>query len=386
MAKTQPRGPAAEPLLPPPPYLSPHSPADFHDADDSYVLLVPVRLRRRLRRGCGRGRVAAALAALALLALAFLLWPSDPGVSVARLRLAHPPRRRHRLPRPAARHRRLRRRPRPRARRLYVDADLRLDGIRVVEDAIYLLEDLARGSIPFDAVVEVEGHLHFFLSIPVKLWIAIPLTRQLMLISTFVMGRIACVVHVNPHDQTIVHQDCYPKATLLRGKGVDKGAQKNYLASLALDGDVAGGGRPLSRQLRHRRSAHPSTSRSGATCLPQDARERRGEHDRRHDHHDRLDRPRRGPRGRGLTRTRARAASREEAANVHAHGGQKSGQEQWDRIGDTAVRAPTRTYQLRLPVKKQEVVNDEWIQDEDDLIQVQAVVSQDLRHTVEENF
>lgn len=24
-------------------------------------------------------------------------------------------------------------------------------------------------------------------------------------------GRIACVVHVNPHDQTIVHQDCYPK-------------------------------------------------------------------------------------------------------------------------------------------------------------------------------
>jgi hypothetical protein len=24
-------------------------------------------------------------------------------------------------------------------------------------------------------------------------------------------GKIACVVHVNPHDQTIVHQDCYPK-------------------------------------------------------------------------------------------------------------------------------------------------------------------------------
>uniref|UniRef100_A0A453H4Z2 Water stress and hypersensitive response domain-containing protein n=2 Tax=Aegilops tauschii subsp. strangulata TaxID=200361 RepID=A0A453H4Z2_AEGTS len=225
MAKTQPRGPAAEPLLPPPPYLSPHSPADFHDADDSYVLLVPVRLRRRLRRGCGRGRVAAALAALALLALAFLLWPSDPGVSVARLRLAHV----SVVARPAvalnvsaALKARVRNpnlfaldysrldvaigyRGRPlgtvasggglvRARAVsYVDADLRLDGIRVVEDAIYLLEDLARGSIPFDAVVEVEGHLHFFfLSIPVK-------------------GRIACVVHVNPHDQTIVHQDCYPK-------------------------------------------------------------------------------------------------------------------------------------------------------------------------------
>uniref|UniRef100_A0A3B6JFF4 Late embryogenesis abundant protein LEA-2 subgroup domain-containing protein n=1 Tax=Triticum aestivum TaxID=4565 RepID=A0A3B6JFF4_WHEAT len=201
---TQPRGPAAEPLLPPPPYLSPHSPADFHDADDSYVLLVPVRLRRRLRRGCGRGRVAAALAALALLALAFLLWPSDPGVSVARLRLAHV----SVVARPAVAlnvSAALKARVRNpnlfaldysrlvRARAVsYVDADLRLDGIRVVEDAIYLLEDLARGSIPFDAVVEVEGHLHFFLSIPVK-------------------GRIACVVHVNPHDQTIVHQDCYPK-------------------------------------------------------------------------------------------------------------------------------------------------------------------------------
>ncbi|VAI01305.1 unnamed protein product [Triticum turgidum subsp. durum] len=228
MAKTQPRGPtAAEPLLPPPPYLGPHSPSHLHDADlhDSYVLLVPVRLRRRLRGGCGCGRVAAALAALALLALAFLLWPSDPGVSVARLRLAHA----SVVARPAvalnvsaALKARVRNpnlfalaysrldvaigyRGKPlgtvasggglvRARAVsYVDADLRLDGIRVVEDAIYLFEDLARGSIPFDAVVEVEGHLRFFfLSVPVK-------------------GRIACVVHVNPHDQTIVHQDCYPK-------------------------------------------------------------------------------------------------------------------------------------------------------------------------------
>ncbi|KAM3294707.1 hypothetical protein ACQJBY_037534 [Aegilops geniculata] len=205
MAKTQPRGPtAAEPLLPPPPYLGPHSPSHLHDADaDSYVLLVPVRLRRRLRRGCrcGCGRVAAALAALALLALAFLFWPSDPGVSVARLRLAHV----SVVARPAvalnvsaALKARVRNpnlfalgysrldvaigyRGKPlgtvasggglvRARAVsYVDADLRLDGIRVVEDAIYLLEDLARGSIPFDAVVEVEGHLHFFfLSVPVK--------------------------------------------------------------------------------------------------------------------------------------------------------------------------------------------------------------------------
>uniref|UniRef100_A0A0D3FMR9 Uncharacterized protein n=1 Tax=Oryza barthii TaxID=65489 RepID=A0A0D3FMR9_9ORYZ len=95
MAKAQPP-PAREPLLPssasPPPYLDARAGADA-DAD-SYVLLVPVRLRR-LRRG--------------------------------------------------------------------------LDGISVVEDAIYLLEDLARGSVPFDTVAEVEGHVHlFFLSIPVK--------------------------------------------------------------------------------------------------------------------------------------------------------------------------------------------------------------------------
>ncbi|KAM0891769.1 hypothetical protein ACQ4PT_026155 [Festuca glaucescens] len=51
----------------------------------------------------------------------------------------------------------------------YIDADLDLNGIRVIEDAIYLLEDLACGSIPFDTVVQVEGNLHFFFfTVPVK--------------------------------------------------------------------------------------------------------------------------------------------------------------------------------------------------------------------------
>ena len=27
----------------------------------------------------------------------------------------------------------------------------------------------------------------------------------------FLQGRISCVVHVNPHNQTILHQDCYPE-------------------------------------------------------------------------------------------------------------------------------------------------------------------------------
>lgn len=221
MAKTtQPTAGARDPLLPtsasPPPYLDPHPGADASYA----VFLVPVR---RLRR---RRCVGPCLAALLLLALAgFLLWPADPDVSLARLRLAHV----SVVARPAVAvtisaalkirvrnpdlfaldYTRLdvdigyRGAPlgrvtsgggRVRARAVsYVDADLQLDGIRVVEDAIYLVEDLARGSVPFDTIVEVEGHLNFFfLSIPVK-------------------GRLSCVVHVNPHNETIVHQDCYPE-------------------------------------------------------------------------------------------------------------------------------------------------------------------------------
>ncbi|KAF0913128.1 hypothetical protein E2562_020262 [Oryza meyeriana var. granulata] len=223
MAKARPPT-AGEPLLPsayPPPYLDARADADA----DSYVLLVPVRLRR-LRRGCRCRCLGPLLASLALLSLSgFLLWPADPDVSVARLRLAHvsvsarpsvsvtiSAALKVRVRNPdffALDYSRLdvdigyRGAPlgrvtsgggRVRARAVsYIDADLSLDGISVVEDAIYLLEDLARGSVPFDTIAEVEGHVRlFFLSIPVK-------------------GRISCVVHINPHNQTIVHQDCYPE-------------------------------------------------------------------------------------------------------------------------------------------------------------------------------
>ncbi|TVU45541.1 hypothetical protein EJB05_05030 [Eragrostis curvula] len=223
MAKTtQPSAGERDPLLPsasPTPYL------DSHPADSYAVLLVPVRLRRRLRRGCGSRSPGPILSVLAILALAgFLVWPSDPDISVARLSLEHV----SVVARPAVainisaalkvrvrnpdlfaldytrlavdigyRGSQLGRVTsgggRVRARAVsYIDADLHLNGIRVVEDAFYLLEDLARGSVPFDTVAEVEGHLRFFfLRLPVK-------------------GRISCVVHVNPHNQTIVHQDCYP--------------------------------------------------------------------------------------------------------------------------------------------------------------------------------
>lgn len=86
------------------------------------------------------------------------------------------------------------------------------------------------------------------------------------------------------------------------------GALGLYLASLAFDDPcgcwavAAGGGSPLSRQLRHRRSTHPRrrgprSAPRGVPARPRDdAREHRDEHDRRHDHHQRLHRPRRGPR------------------------------------------------------------------------------------------
>ncbi|ONK75242.1 uncharacterized protein A4U43_C03F14840 [Asparagus officinalis] len=75
----------------------------------------------------------------------------------------------------------------------YVDAELDLDGIRVIKDAFYLIEDILKGSIPFETVTEVDGRLHvLFFDIPVD-------------------GRISCSVYVNPDNQTVVRQDCYPE-------------------------------------------------------------------------------------------------------------------------------------------------------------------------------
>ncbi|XP_020096001.1 uncharacterized protein LOC109715432 [Ananas comosus] len=239
--------PAASPpppaLFPPPPALSPYYAipvgADFDDPRSAYVLLPAYphlrslhHCRRRRRRCC---RAAASCCGIAFFlslfasaaAALFILWPSDPDVGVARLRLD----RLHVGPPPLAAidlHLRLdirvrnpdffaldyrsvvtsvsyRRRPlgslaaagaggRVRARGVsYLDAELRLDGIEVLDDAVYLIEDLARGSIPFDAVTEVEGTLALFsFQIPVK-------------------GRISCSVIVNPHKQEIIRHDCYPE-------------------------------------------------------------------------------------------------------------------------------------------------------------------------------
>ncbi|XP_024029940.1 uncharacterized protein LOC21403692 [Morus notabilis] len=75
----------------------------------------------------------------------------------------------------------------------YVDATLDLNGFAIIQDVFYLLEDLARGVIPFDTVTKVEGNLGLFLfKIPLK-------------------ASVSCEVYVNTNNQTIARQDCYPE-------------------------------------------------------------------------------------------------------------------------------------------------------------------------------
>lgn len=51
----------------------------------------------------------------------------------------------------------------------YVDATLVLDGLEVIHDVIYLIEDLSKGIIPFDTVTQVKGDLGvLFFEIPIK--------------------------------------------------------------------------------------------------------------------------------------------------------------------------------------------------------------------------
>lgn len=55
----------------------------------------------------------------------------------------------------------------------YVNATLDLNGFEVIHDVFYLLEDLAKGVIPFDTVTEVNGSLgFFFFKIPLKVNLA----------------------------------------------------------------------------------------------------------------------------------------------------------------------------------------------------------------------
>lgn len=75
----------------------------------------------------------------------------------------------------------------------YVDATLLLDGSEVLHDFFYLIEDIAAGSVPFDTLSRVKGDLVlFFFKIPIQ-------------------AKVSCEVHINPMNQTIIQQNCYPE-------------------------------------------------------------------------------------------------------------------------------------------------------------------------------
>ncbi|KAJ4953785.1 hypothetical protein NE237_030617 [Protea cynaroides] len=72
----------------------------------------------------------------------------------------------------------------------YSQATLQLQGIQV-HDVFHLLKDFARGSIPFETVTQVRGQLGlFFFDFPLK-------------------AKVSCEVIANTDNQTIVRQNCY---------------------------------------------------------------------------------------------------------------------------------------------------------------------------------
>ncbi|KAG6388391.1 hypothetical protein SASPL_149816 [Salvia splendens] len=183
-----------QPLLPQPP---------------QYVIVappypIPYRSHHRRRRdSCSSCRLICIASTLFVLAAAvYLLWPSDPELSVVRLNLD----RLHFRTSPAlslditldltvkVRNRdfysldydSLRVAIGYRGERLgsvksagghinargssYVNATLRLDAVEVLTSAIFLLEDLVRGSITFDTDTEISGELGlFFVDLPLKI-------------------------------------------------------------------------------------------------------------------------------------------------------------------------------------------------------------------------
>ena len=76
----------------------------------------------------------------------------------------------------------------------YVDVVLSIDAFEVIYDAFYLIQDIAKGVIPFDTDTRVDGKLGLlFFDVPLK-------------------ATVSCQVYVNINKQTIERQDCYPES------------------------------------------------------------------------------------------------------------------------------------------------------------------------------
>ncbi|RWR77559.1 transmembrane protein 106B [Cinnamomum micranthum f. kanehirae] len=216
---------------PPPPPPQHHHHHHFYynpnpnDSSADYILLPPYRQPSSFFRTCRR--ISCFILPILLLSSSiFLLWPSDPELKIVRVQLdnirVNPYK-----PLPSIdislhltvhvrnrdffslRYRSLLVSIAYRGRQLgfvtsdagrikarassYVDADLVLDGIEVLHDVFYLLEDLARGCIPFNTVTDFNGQIRvLFLDVPLQ-------------------ATVSCEVYVNTKNQTVIRQDCYPE-------------------------------------------------------------------------------------------------------------------------------------------------------------------------------
>ncbi|KAI9128968.1 hypothetical protein K1719_000451 [Acacia pycnantha] len=110
---------------------------------------------------------------LLLAAASFFIYPSDPDIQVVRIHLNH-----------------IGIKTSP---KLVLDVSFFLT-VKVIHDVFYLLEDLAKGVIPFDTETRVEGNLRLlFLNFPLK-------------------AMVSCLVYVDTNNQTVMRQDCYPES------------------------------------------------------------------------------------------------------------------------------------------------------------------------------
>ncbi|GAB2293549.1 hypothetical protein Dimus_027756 [Dionaea muscipula] len=212
----------------PPPYYTPIPPypsLPSHPQPQNYIILPFISPTSTLRRHRPRWRtILTSIISLVVLSVTiYILWPSDPELRIARLGLhrvsvhTHP---RISLDVSLAATVRVRNRALYamdyesveveiwyRGQRLghvnsrgghlrargssYVDAMVEFDGVEVLFDWVYLVDDLAKGMIPFDTVTHVSGWLGFFhFQLPIQ-------------------GQMLCEVDVNTRNQTIIHQNCY---------------------------------------------------------------------------------------------------------------------------------------------------------------------------------
>ncbi|KAK9281394.1 hypothetical protein L1049_004294 [Liquidambar formosana] len=190
---------ASSPKTQPTPYYHPIPPPPDHHHPQNYVVLplyYPAGHRRRLP--C---RLICTISFLLLALAVYVFWPSDPDVKIVRLRLDRV--RIHTIPRISLDislaltvrvhnvdmyymdYKHLHVAVGYRGRELGhvrsshghvrargssdVDAMLEFNGVEVLYDVVYLLEDLAKGTVPFDTVTKVRGHLGlFFIQLPLE--------------------------------------------------------------------------------------------------------------------------------------------------------------------------------------------------------------------------